>query len=208
VIKLGLKDEDLGWNDVVRDLGSLTDLGLDVGVFDDAVHEPRGIPITLIAAVNEYGSAAAGIPARPVFAKTFETNERKYTSLLKTAIKESVGPNSTPIGPKLQEIGDGIAGDIKKGMHAFSSPVNADSTIAKKGEDNPWIHTGQTVEAVQARLTDTGDVRATVNRLGRIQMRNSRGRFVKVFARSRGRAKTGAGGGGSLPPPKKTENST
>ena len=96
---------------------------------------------------------------------------------MRDAIKESVGRGSADIKGELQSIGDSMAEDIKRAMHDFSTPANAPATIRKKGEDNPWIHTEQTVEAVEARVRDTG-LKLTKDKLGRVRMRDSRGRFA------------------------------
>ena len=178
MLKFGFDDKDLGFNKVVGDMDRLTRSGLDVGLFEDAVHEPRGTQMALIAVVNEFGSAEAGIPARPVFIKSFLRNERKHANAFKVMIVEAVGRNNSNIKQKLLAIGDGIAKDIKQALRDYDEIPNAPSTVAKKGNrDDPWIDTGQLVEAIEARVVDSG-IRITKDKLNRARMRDSRGRFL------------------------------
>ena len=177
MLKLGIKDEDRGWNDVLRSMDRLTRLGLRVGIFEDAVHDPRGTPITLIAAVNEFGSDAAKIPARPVFAKTYEENQDAYAERAKALVAAAVKRGRSSIRSELKSLGDEIAGDIQAAMHELMTPGNEDATIANKGFDNPWIHTEQTVNAVEARVVDKG-LGLNKDKLGSVRMRDSRGRFA------------------------------
>ena len=176
MLKVGIKDEDKGWNDVLRSMDRLTRLGLRVGIFEDAVHDPRGTPITLIAAVNEFGSDH--IPARPVFATTYEANQDAYATRAKDIVAAAVARRDNSIASELKSLGDEIANDIQAAMWNFSDPKNAPRTIKNKGDiDNPWIHKEETVKAVEARVEDKG-LGLNKNKLGRVQMRDSRGRFA------------------------------
>ena len=161
-MKLGIKDEDRGWNDVLRSMDRLTRLGLRVGIFEDAVHDPRGTPITLIAAV---------------FAKTYEENQDAYAERAKALVAAAVKRGRSSIRSELKSLGDEIAGDIQAAMHELMTPGNEDATIANKGFDNPWIHTEQTVNAVEARVVDKG-LGLNKDKLGSVRMRDSRGRFA------------------------------
>ena len=118
MLKVGIKDEDKGWNDVLRSMDRLTRLGLRVARRDNS------------------------------------------------------------IASELKSLGDEIANDIQAAMWNFSDPKNAPRTIKNKGDiDNPWIHKEETVKAVEARVEDKG-LGLNKNKLGRVQMRDSRGRFA------------------------------
>jgi hypothetical protein len=63
----------------------------------------------------------------------FSQNYKKYKKILRNNIGKMKQEKL------LKMIGSVSEGDIRKTIKDFSDPKNADSTIARKGEDNPLI---------------------------------------------------------------------
>ncbi|MGH8441068.1 MAG: hypothetical protein ACRERW_18770, partial [Pseudomonas sp.] len=102
---------------------------------------PDGTPVTLVAAVNQYGSQSMGIPARPFM-----------TEGAKAALAGDAGKVAETLVPLLNE-GKITVAEILKKMGPFAEASfkgvftgvawtpNANYTVEKKGSSQPLIDT-------------------------------------------------------------------
>lgn len=137
-----VKDQDLGWDAFVRDLGRIDDATLEVGVFD-----PR---IASYAAINEFGAPRANIPERPAFRMAFDANGEKYSKIVKV-IAESASNGGNPRA-ELDTLGRIMQSDIRRSIEALKSPPNVPATVAKKKSADPLIDTGALLRSVDYKV--------------------------------------------------------
>jgi len=120
---------------------------VEVGVFD-----PDDV---VKAAVNEFGSPANNIPARPFLSSAMDTHRTKHTRSLGEAIGKAVDRTTQKararIDDQLEEVGALAVADIRRSIETWSTPPNEESTIEEKGEDRPLVDTGSMRDSVEWR---------------------------------------------------------
>jgi hypothetical protein len=103
------------------------------------VRYPDGTPLTLVAAVNQYGSQSMGIPARPFMTE----GARAAISGEAGSIAAELVPllNKGKITPAqiLKEMGPFAESSFKGVFTGVAWTPNADYTILKKGSSQPLI---------------------------------------------------------------------
>lgn len=77
-----------------------------VGFLEGATY-PDGTKVAMVAAINNFGAPAAGIPARPFFSSMVERNKAKF-------------------GDRFREIFAGTGGDAKKSLEILGVEVGDD----------------------------------------------------------------------------------
>jgi hypothetical protein len=102
-----------------------------------------------VAHWNSVGTAT--IPARHFFGKTLKDNLGPYKKAV-GAIVRLVLRGDVGVDKARRNLGIRGVRDAKKAVDAFSTPPNAPSTIAKKGFDNPLIHTKKMRDAIGWRV--------------------------------------------------------
>jgi hypothetical protein len=125
-------------------------LKLQVG-YPEGETYPDGTPLGLVAAVNNYGAPARGIPPRPFFTDTIKAGESRWPGEI-AAIAKAAEYNP---GLTLARFGDNVAGQIKEAIGAWEDPPNAESTVARKGFDKPLIDTHLMFDSVKSIVSDT-----------------------------------------------------
>lgn len=104
----------------------------------------------LIALVNEYGSPSRNIPERSFIRSTLAANDRTYTAEMeRIALLSLEGKN---VKAELKALSERIRKDIIQTIKLFSSPSNAESTVERKGFDNPLVDTGGLQEALVVEI--------------------------------------------------------
>jgi hypothetical protein len=117
------------------------------GVYED------GLTLATVAAVNNFGSADGKIPPRPVLQPAIEKGAPQYQRLAELMIpKVLTGEMSMRI--LLEQMGQLAEGHIKQEITDLRDPPNAESTIAKKGSDNPLIDTGAFRQSIRYVIDD------------------------------------------------------
>ena len=109
-----------------------------------APEEGRRIPVATIAAIQNFGSAASGIPPRPFFSNTVKAGEQTWGDKLGKLLVE----NDYDARAALAAMGEVIAGEIATAIQELDSPPLAQYTIDKKGFDKPLVETGQMLSSV------------------------------------------------------------
>ena len=99
-----------------------------VGFFDTAKY-PDGVPVALVATVQEHGYPQGGIPARPFFGPTRDANKERWDKTISDGIRAvSQGTGVTPL-QVFEAVGLQAQGDLKRAIIAVNQPKLTESTI-------------------------------------------------------------------------------
>lgn len=120
---------------------------VDVGFLGDATY-PDGTSVALVATVQEFGSASRGIPPRPFFRHMVAAKKGEWPD----AARHLLVDNNYDATRTLQQLGQGIKGQLQQSIVDTNSPPLAPATIAAKGFDKPLISTGQMINSVDYRV--------------------------------------------------------
>lgn len=99
---------------------------------------PGGQSVAMIAAIQNFGAPAAGIPPRPFFSNMIVTSSPGWGPSLATILKA----NDYDSAKSLDLMGDGIAGQLRQSIIDTNAPPLAKSTIARKGHAKPLVDRG------------------------------------------------------------------
>ncbi|TQE99495.1 MAG: hypothetical protein FKY71_08290 [Spiribacter salinus] len=136
-----VKERDLGWDRIQKELAEAKDAAVNVGVPSDAGEHEDGTSLLVIAAANEFGTSDGRIPSRPFIRGAFQQHQRdlyQYSERLWNLILQGKMTTHRALGL----MGERHQGEIRNYMTALSSPPNAPATVAKKGSANPLIDEG------------------------------------------------------------------
>lgn len=110
--------------------------------------EPDGSSTAEVAALNNFGAPAAGIPPRPFFSNMIAEKSPewgdKFAKLLELSDYDT--------NRALRRMGDGIANQLRQAIVSMKEPPNAPSTIARKGFDDPLVDTGNMLNSVDREV--------------------------------------------------------
>lgn len=118
-----------------------------VGFLDGATY-PDGTPVAEIAAIQNYGAPAAGIPARPFFSNMIADKSPEWGTQLKSVLKQADYDPAVA----LARMGEGIAGQLREVIVATNDPPLAPATIARKGSSKPLVDTGHMLASVDKEV--------------------------------------------------------
>lgn len=108
---------------------SSNDMHVKVGVLDNSKY-PDGTSVATVAYKNEYGFK--NIPPRPFFRQTIKEQKENWAKLMQQGFKA---------GYSLEKcfglVGTQMQGDIQYSIMTWTTPKNADYTVAKKGRNSP-----------------------------------------------------------------------
>ena len=125
---------------------------MQVGVVDESLAYPDGTRVVDVAMWNEFGTDT--IPARPA---------------LRTALKK-IAPTLAKIGTEqakqmlagklrfdhaTRRLAKLLAGAMQESIEKWRRPPNAESTVARKGFNDPLIETGLYVNSIDFKLLKT-----------------------------------------------------
>lgn len=120
---------------------------VDIGFLENATY-PDGTQVALVAAVQEFGSSSRGIPPRPFFRNMIAAKKGEWPE----AAKHLLVGNNYDSTSTLQQLGEGIKGQLQTSITETNAPPLKPSTIAHKGFDKPLIDTGQMINSVDYRV--------------------------------------------------------
>ena len=126
-----------------RELKKLQDLEVQIGFQGDQKYED-GTSIAQVAAVNEFG--ASDIPERPFMRQSFENHEGELQAACDAAQRLVSSGGSAE--QALQQIGVVAKGLVQDEIVNGGFAPNAESTIKKKGSEQPLIDTGTMRQSV------------------------------------------------------------
>jgi hypothetical protein len=117
---------------------------LRVGFLERASYPSGKINVATVAAINEFGAASRGIPARPFFRNMVAAKSKEWPA----AIAGLLVTTHYDATQTMELAGQAIAGQLRQSIVDTNSPPNASSTIAKKGAAKPLVDTGHLLQSV------------------------------------------------------------
>lgn len=122
---------------------------LQVGFMAGSTY-PDGTSVPMVAAIQNYGAPAAGIPPRPFFTNMVRDKSPTWAeSLGNIAVATDYDMKMT-----LGHLGEGIGGQLIESIIGFDSVPLADSTVARKGFDKQLVNTGHMKNSVYYKVGD------------------------------------------------------
>ncbi|HCM61775.1 MAG TPA: hypothetical protein DIT05_04400 [Morganella sp. (in: Bacteria)] len=133
---------------------------LKVGFFEHSIY-PDGTPIAYVAAIQELGYPAGGIPPRPFMRPAMTEHRQEYGQLIGRAVKAAVNGKIT-VTNGLTQIGAKAAGDVQMAIKSVTTPPLNDATIAVrsrrhskgKSTNKPLVDSGQMLQSVTFAVED------------------------------------------------------
>ena len=140
--KVGLTKKGASFLDIATAVGG-GDGDLFVGLPNIPANRPSGgnaPSLPQVAFWNEFGTK--DIPQRPAIRMAMATNRDAIRRSLIARASYNKRKKDPGLGVLMGRLGAKIVEQIKRSIGAWRTPANAESTIAKKGFNNPLVHTG------------------------------------------------------------------
>ena len=118
-----------------------------VGCLSEATY-PDGTPVAMIAAIQDFGAPAAGIPPRPFFRNMIAKKSPEWPK----AIRDLLKANQYDALRTLQQSGEAIAGQLRQSIVDTNDPPLAPATIRRKGFSKPLVDTGHMLNSVNYQV--------------------------------------------------------
>lgn len=138
----------------LRELAAKIDKGgtLRVGFLENSRNYPDGTSTPLVAAIQEFGAPSRGIPPRPFMRNMIAAKQGEWAPALAAVLKQN-GYDATNA---LDQLGGGIARQLRQSIADTNDPPNAPSTIAKKGgASKPLVDTGHLLASIDHEVKET-----------------------------------------------------
>jgi len=98
---------------------------------------PDGTPVAMVAAIQNYGAPAAGIPPRPFFTRMVQDKSPGWGISLGNQLKNT----NYDAHKALALMGEGISGQLQAAIREFKDPPLKPATVKAKGFAKPLIDT-------------------------------------------------------------------
>lgn len=122
---------------------------LQVGFMSGATYpDGTGGAVAAVAAIQNYGAPAAGIPARPFFSNMVKEKSPEWGGSLGNVLKA----NDYDSELALKAMGKGIEEQLQDSIRETNFPPLAPATIKAKGFAKPLIDTGHMLRSVQSSV--------------------------------------------------------
>lgn len=122
---------------------------LRVGFLESATY-PDGTSVATVAAAQNFGSAASGIPPRPFFTDTIDENKGHWGPDIAGALKA----NDFDASKALALMGEEIQGELQDKITTFIGAPLKPATVARKGSSKQLVDTGHMLNSVGYEVTD------------------------------------------------------
>ncbi|AYV94647.1 hypothetical protein [Fusobacterium necrophorum] len=148
-----MKDEDLGWKKIVKELEELQELRLIIYIDDKKTYEKTGLAVDYVAMLMEYGSDEfrVSFPSRPFFRDTFQYHKEHFALMLEQGINDIVGGKTTA-KKVLQKIGKYAVTKVQDTIHNGKFPPIAENTAKRKESDSPLIDESILISSIKYRI--------------------------------------------------------
>ena len=103
-----------------------------------------------VAYINEFGAPEAHIPPRPFFRTAISINSARWGELLGASLKLVNYDSREAMGL----VGMKISEQVQQSIEDFTDPANAESTIARKGFDDPLQDSKNMKRAVNFEVSE------------------------------------------------------
>lgn len=123
---------------------------LKVGFLAGATY-PDGTPVATIAAIQNFGAPAQGIPPRPFFSNMIEEKSPGWGDSLAAILKN----NDYDTKLSLELMGAGIEGQLRESIVNTNAPPLKPATIARKGFAKPLVETSNMLDSIDSEVTGT-----------------------------------------------------
>lgn len=120
-----------------------------VGFLEGATY-PDGTSVAMVAAVQNFGSMVRGIPPRPFFTNMIRDKSPEWGEKLARVMRA----NGYDAHRSLEQMGQGIAGQLQQSIVDTNAPPLADKTIARKGFAKPLIDSSNMINSVDSEVVD------------------------------------------------------
>lgn len=135
-----------GGNKIAQKLKQIQDRAMAkrrvlVGIPAGSGNYEDGAPIAVIGAVQEFGSADGRVPERSFLRVPIRQNQDNIRKAFRS-LTGAVTRGEITAFQMLDQIGARAAGYCQEAIEAGIMPVNADSTIKRKGSSTPLIDHG------------------------------------------------------------------
>lgn len=120
--------------------------------FLEGATESDGTSMPMVAAIQEFGAPAAGIPARPYFRGMIEKHQSEWPGQLGKVLVVQDYDATAALGL----MGLKIAGELVQSIKDLTSPPLAPETVARKGFDKPLIDNGDMWKGVASEVREAG----------------------------------------------------
>lgn len=123
---------------------------LKVGFLEGATY-PDGTPVAMVAALQNFGAPARGIPPRPFFTNMIAEKSERWASALAVMLKR----NDWDVDKTLEQMGAGIKGQLQQAIVDMNAPpLSAITLMLRKMryEDPDLEVTGATVGEAARRV--------------------------------------------------------
>jgi hypothetical protein len=128
----------------LKEIASRMSGSVEVGFLENAKYDD-GTPVAAVAFWDEYGASG---PPRPFFRNMIAKEMPSWPDKVASEAKRT---NNN--GPEiLAAMGLEIQGALIQSINDFTTPGNADSTIARKGFDKPLIESSHMVNSTGYRV--------------------------------------------------------
>lgn len=97
---------------------------LRVGFLEGATY-PDGTSVATVAAIQNFGAPAKGIPARPFFTNMIAEKSKSWGEALVNRLKA----NDWDLHKSLEQMGNGIAGQLRQSIVDMNDPPLSDVTL-------------------------------------------------------------------------------
>lgn len=123
---------------------------LKVGFLEGATY-PDGTSVAMVAAINNFGAPAVGIPPRPFFSNMIAEKQDEWGP----ALAKLLVANDYDLEKSLDQLGFGIEGQLRESIVQTNSPALSDVTLMlrkMKSQDQSLVVTGATVGEAARRV--------------------------------------------------------
>ena len=155
-LSIRIDDRDEGMADLLEDLVGDEFDAVDIGLLTDEDEQ-----FIIIGAANEFGTRNGHIPERSFIRAGVDENESNINAWADRLHNQIIDGRLTK-AVALAKMGEVIQRHIQRKITTLRHPINADSTIAKKGSSNPLIDTGRLRASIRWVLANTSDGEAGI----------------------------------------------
>lgn len=137
-------------------IASLDRVEVTIGIQGEIAQGPAGsvTELVTIAAANEFGTDT--IPPRPFLRTSLSQKGRKWSRGMRAAASAKARGDDAAAAQTLRDLGIVAVSDVQTTILEYGWTPNADSTIARKGSDQPLVDDGQLIQSIRAAVEVPG----------------------------------------------------
>lgn len=130
---------------------------LRAGFLEGNTYPDTHVPVAYVAAIQEFGAPAVGIPPRPYFRPVIAGHSDEWGDI----VAKGLVAEKYSAGQVLRGLGETIKGEIQDAIVAVDSPPLSDVTLMlrkMRSEDQSLVVTGKTVGEAARRVAEGEDI--------------------------------------------------